>query len=46
MGVTAAFLGKKQPFLMERFQGKKIVDNAKLQDFVKEKLYDDQSPAN
>jgi len=27
-----------------KFQGKKIVDNTKLQDFVEEKLYDDQSP--
>ncbi len=29
-----------------KFQGKKIVDNSKLQDFVEEKLYDDQSPKN
>lgn len=29
-----------------KFQGKKIVDNTKLQDFVEEKLYDDQSPEN
>lgn len=29
-----------------KFQGKKIVDNSELQDFVEEKLYDDQSPAN
>ena len=27
-----------------KFQGKKIVDNSELQDFVEEKLYDDQSP--
>ncbi len=27
-----------------KFQGKKIVDNTELQDFVEEKLYDDQSP--
>lgn len=29
-----------------KFQGKKIVDNTELQDFVEEKLYDDQSPEN
>lgn len=29
-----------------KFQGKKIVDHAPLQDFVEEKLYDDQSPVN
>jgi len=29
-----------------KFQGKKIVDNSALQDFVEEKLYDDQSPEN
>jgi len=29
-----------------KFQGKKIVDNSELQDFVEEKLYDDQSPEN
>jgi len=27
-----------------KFQGKKIVDSSELQDFVEEKLYDDQSP--
>lgn len=27
-----------------KYQGKKIVDNTDLQDFVEEKLYDDQSP--
>ncbi len=27
-----------------KFQGKKIVDNTELQNFVEEKLYDDQSP--
>ena len=29
-----------------KFQGKKIVDNTDLQDFVEEKLYEDQSPEN
>lgn len=29
-----------------KFQGQKIVDNSALQDFVKGKLYDDQSPEN
>lgn len=29
-----------------KFQGKKIVDNSELQDFVDENLYDDQSPEN
>lgn len=29
-----------------KYQGKKIVSNTKLQDFVDEKLYDDQSPEN
>lgn len=29
-----------------KFQGKKIVDNSELQDFVEKKLYDDQSPEN
>lgn len=29
-----------------KFQGKKIVDNTKLQDYVEEMLYDDQSPEN
>jgi IS30 family transposase len=29
-----------------KFQGKKIVNNQKLRDFVEKMLYDDQSPAN
>lgn len=29
-----------------KYQGKKIVDNPKLQDFIEENLYDDQSPTN
>jgi len=29
-----------------KFQGKKIVDNPKLQGFIEENLYDDQSPTN
>lgn len=29
-----------------KYQGKKIVNNTKLQEFVDEKLYDDQSPRN
>lgn len=29
-----------------KFQGKKIVDNTQLQDFVEKSLYDDQSPAS